>query len=71
MGGKVDSDFHPYKVSEMSSSVINAAQVCCVVLLYIDNFRNIYCQLINIQHHPFYRDFAVSRPKVGVRETNL
>ena len=27
-GGKVDSAFHPSEVGEMSSSVINAAQVC-------------------------------------------
>ena len=27
-GGKVDSVFHPSEVSEMNSSIINAAQVC-------------------------------------------
>ena len=27
-GGKVDPAFHPSEVGEMSSSVINAAQVC-------------------------------------------
>ena len=27
-GGKVDSAFYPSKVGEMSSSIINAAQVC-------------------------------------------
>ena len=27
-GGKVDSAFHPSEVSEMSSSIVNAVQVC-------------------------------------------
>ena len=27
-GGKVDSAFHPSEIGEMSSSTINAAQVC-------------------------------------------
>ena len=34
--GKVDSAFHPFEVCEMSSSIINAAQVCRVVRIVRD-----------------------------------